>query len=72
MEVGQVCVKTKGREAGRKVIVLSGVTDGKVLVDGEKVKRRNCNILHLFPVKEKVAVKEGATHEEVLKAVKKW
>ena len=71
MEVGQVCVKTKGREAGRKVIVLSGVTDGKVLVDGEKVKRRNCNILHLFPVKEKVAVKEGATHEEVLKAVKK-
>ena len=71
MKVGQVCVKTKGREAGRKVIVLSSVTDGKVLVDGEKVKRRNCNILHLFPVKEKVAVKEGATHEEVLKAVKK-
>ena len=71
MEVGQVCVKTKGREAGRKVIILSSVTKGKVLIDGEKVKRRNCNILHLFPVKKKVAVKEGATHEEVLKAVKK-
>ena len=23
MEIGQVCIKTKGREAGRKVIVLS-------------------------------------------------
>ena len=71
MKVGQVCVKTKGREAGRKVIILSDITDGKVIIDGEKIKRRNCNILHLFPIKETVAIKKGATHEEVLKAVKK-
>ena len=71
MKVGQVCVKTKGREAGRKVIVISNVKEGKVLIDGEKVKRRNCNVLHLFPIKETIAIKEGATHEEVLKATKK-
>ena len=30
MEIGQVCLKTKGRAAGRKVVVLSEVKAGKV------------------------------------------
>lgn len=71
MEIGQICVKTKGREAGNKVVVLSEVKEGKVLIDGEKIKKRNCNILHLFPLKEKIKIGKDAKHEEILKLLKK-
>ena len=48
MEIGRVCIKTKGREAGQKVVVLSDVKSGKVLVDGEKVKRKECKKKFFF------------------------
>jgi len=70
MEIGRVCLKTRGREAGRKVVVLSEVKNGKVLVDGAKVKRKECNVLHLFPLKEKISVGKEAKHEEIIKAMK--
>ena len=70
MEIGQVCLKTKGRAAGRKVVVLSSVKDGKVLIDGEKIKRKECNVLHLFPLKEKVKVGKETKHEDIIKILK--
>lgn len=70
MEIGQVCIKTKGREAGRKVIVLTTPKDGRVLIDGNKVKRRECNMLHLFPINEKIKIAKEAPHETVVKALK--
>jgi large subunit ribosomal protein L14e len=70
MEVGQICIKTKGREAGRKVIVLTTPKEGRVLIDGNKVKRRECNMLHLFPINEKVKIAKEAPHEVVVKALK--
>jgi large subunit ribosomal protein L14e len=71
MEIGQICVKTKGREAGRKVVVLSAEKNGRVLIDGTKIKRKECNILHLFPLKEKIKVGKDAKHEEIIKALEK-
>ncbi len=59
------------KEAGRKVVVLSEAKGGKVLVDGLKVKRKECNILHLFPIKEKLKLKKEAGHKEVEEALKK-
>jgi large subunit ribosomal protein L14e len=70
MEIGQVCIKTKGREAGKMVAVLSKPKAGRVLVDGPKAKRKQCNVLHLFPVNEIIKVKEEESHEGVLKAMK--
>jgi len=70
MELGQVCIKTRGREAGRMVVVLSKPKAGKVLVDGPKVKRKECNMLHLFPLSEQVKVREEESHEGVVKALK--
>ena len=71
MDIGTVCIKTKGRESGRKVVVLSENKDGRVLVDGVKVKRRVCNVLHLFPLNEKVKVAKDAPHESVVKELSK-
>jgi len=70
MEIGQICLKTTGREAGRKVVILSEAKSGKVLIDGEKIKRRECNVLHLFPLKEKIKIGKDAKHEEVVKGLK--
>lgn len=70
MEIGQVCIKTKGRSAGRKVVVISGVEDGRVLIDGLRVKRKKCNILHLFPTNKTIKVSKDATHDEVVKLLK--
>ena len=71
MEIGQVCIKTRGREAGRKIVVLSEIKEGKVLIDGEKVKRRQCNVMHLFPLKQKIKISKDAKHDEILKLMKK-
>lgn len=70
MKVGQVCIKTRGKEAGMMAVVLSEAKSGKVLIDGGKVKRKQCNVLHLFPTGKEVKVKADASHEEVVKALK--
>jgi len=70
MEIGQVCIKTKGRDAGQKVVILSEAKEGRVLIDGSATKRKQCNVLHLFPLMEKITVKKDATHEDIVKALK--
>ena len=52
MEIGQVCIKTKGREAGRKVTIKSNPKNGRVLIEGKKVKTKECNVQHLFLVEK--------------------
>jgi large subunit ribosomal protein L14e len=73
-EVGRVCMKTAGREAGRYCVVLKKEEPGFVLITGPKsltkVKRRKCNIHHLEPLVEKIKIKSEAPDDEVLKALK--
>ncbi len=69
IEVGRICVKTTGREAGRRCVVLDLIDKNFVLVTGPKtvsgVKRRRTNINHLEPTEEKIKIKRGASDEEV-------
>ena len=53
MEIGDIAIKTKGREAGRRVTIKSKPKNGRVMVEGDKVKARECNVLHLFPLGKK-------------------
>ena len=69
MEIGQVCMKIAGRDAGQECIVVDTLDGNFVLVDGN-TRRRKCNIRHLEPLESFVKVKQGATHDEVLKAMK--
>jgi len=73
IEVGRVCVKIAGREAGRKCVIVDIIDDNFVLVTGPKeltgVRRRRANIKHVEPTEHKVNIKRGADDEEVLKAV---
>ncbi|MEM3979819.1 MAG: KOW motif-containing protein, partial [Ignisphaera sp.] len=46
IEVGRICVKIAGREAGRKCVIVDIIDDNYVLIMGPKsmngVKRRRC------------------------------
>lgn len=74
IEVGRICVKLRGREAGRKCIIVDIIDDNFVLVTGPKelsgVKRRRINIRHLEPTEKRVSIQKGAQDLEVLEAIK--
>ncbi len=67
IDVGRICVKTAGRDAGMKCVVVDVIDDNFVLIDGE-TRRRKCNIMHLEPLDRTVELKKGASHAEVAKA----
>ncbi len=73
IEVGRICVKTSGREAGRKCVIVEIIDKNFVLVTGPKdvtgVRRRRCNIKHLEPTPDKIEISKGASDEEVKKAL---
>ncbi len=71
LEPGTVCVKTHGKEAGRKVVVLEfDKKTGLAVIEGPYVKKRKCNLKHLMPLEKKVAVKKGMKKEELAKLIK--
>jgi large subunit ribosomal protein L14e len=74
IEVGRICVKLTGREAGRKCVIVDVIDKNFVLITGPKnvtgVKRRRANVNHIEPLQEKIAIKRGASDEEVAEALK--
>jgi len=74
IEVGRICVKNVGREAGKKCVIVDLVDKNYVLITGPKavteIKRRRANINHLEPTQEKIDINRGATDEEVAEALK--
>ena len=70
MEVGRLCLKTAGRDAGKKCVVIDTIDKNHVLVDGE-TRRRKCNILHLEPIDKVIEISQKADHEAVVEALKK-
>lgn len=70
IEIGRICVKLAGRDAGREAVIVDILDDKYVLIDGN-VRRRKCNILHLEPTSKKIEIKKEASHEEVKKEFSK-
>jgi hypothetical protein len=58
IEVGRICVKTKGRDSGEKVVVTKVLDDSFVMVRSPARKKgdRKCAVLHLEPTDTKVSV----------------
>ena len=73
VDVGRICVKLLGREAGKKCIVVDIIDKNFVLVTGPKqlngVKRRRVNISHIEPTDRKVSIGRGESDEELMKAL---
>lgn len=73
IEIGRLCKKLTGREAGRYCVVIDDKDENNVVITGPKqltgVKRRPCNILHLEPLEQKLDIKKNSSDEEVQKAL---
>jgi large subunit ribosomal protein L14e len=69
IEVGRICVKLAGREAGRKCVIVDVADKSFVMITGPKsvsgVKRRRANTNHIEPLQDKIEIKRGAADEEV-------
>jgi large subunit ribosomal protein L14e len=74
VEIGRVCVKTHGREAGKKCVVVERVDKNFVLISGPQeitgIRRRRSNVDHLNPSKKKIDIKAGAEDADIVKAIK--
>jgi large subunit ribosomal protein L14e len=74
IEVGRICVKLVGREAGRRCVIVDLAEKSFVLVTGPKsvtgVKRRRVNTGHIEPLQDKIEIKRGVSDEEVADALK--
>ncbi len=80
LEVGRVCMKIAGREAGKYCVIIKPAGKSKdeksfVFVTGPRlltgVKRRKCNIDHLKATEYKLDISENATDDQVIAAYEK-
>jgi len=74
IEVGRICVKLTGREAGRKCVIVDIMDKSFVVITGPKtitgIRRRRTNINHIEPLQDKITIERGASDEEVTEALK--
>ena len=69
MNVGQLCVKISGRDAGKTCVIVHMMEGNFVLIDGN-TRRRKCNLSHLEPLTQTLPITDNASHEDVIKAFK--
>ena len=70
MQIGRVCIKIAGRDAGELAVVISEPEGNYVLIDGN-VRRKKCNIKHLEPTSKTLDIDSNASTSDVLKAMEK-
>lgn len=70
LEIGRLCIKTAGRGAGSKIVIVDILDKNFVLIDGQ-VKRKRCNISHLEPLPQIIKIKKNASSDEVKKELEK-
>lgn len=73
MEVGRICIKLRGRESGKRCIIVEIIDRNYVLVTGPEdvtgVRRRRVNMDHLKPLDEKLELRRNASDAEVKEAL---
>jgi large subunit ribosomal protein L14e len=69
IEIGRVCVKLAGRDAGKKCVIIDILDDHRVMIAGE-TRKRACNVEHLEPTNATVSIKKGASVADIAEACK--
>ena len=70
-DIGRLCIKTMGREAGYLCVIVDIIDKNYLLIDGLKVRRRRVNYRHIEPITETIDIKKGASHDQLEAAIKK-
>lgn len=71
LDVGRVCRKTAGKEAGKYCVVVDKPEKNIIAVDGKEIKKKKTSIWHLEPLPEVLKIKKGAKTEDIVKALEK-
>ena len=73
-DIGRICVKKLGREAGNKCVIIDVIDKSFVFVTGPKaltgVKRRRVNIRHIEPTNDSLNITRQASDEDIIAVVK--
>jgi len=73
IDVGRICVKLSGREAGKKCIVVDVIDKNFALITGPKqlngVKRRRVNVSHIEPTERKANIRRGESDADLMKTL---
>jgi len=70
-DIGRLCVKTMGREAGHYCVIVDIIDKNYLIIDGLNLRRRRVNYKHIEPLADSIDIKKGAKHEDVEAAIKK-
>ena len=68
IEVGRLCVKLAGRDAGKECLIVDVIDSNFVTIEGN-TRRRKCNIKHLELLPQTAKIKKDATFADVSKAL---
>lgn len=68
-DIGRICMKIAGRDAGKLCVVIDKIDDNHVLIDGQ-TRRRKCNVTHLELIDKSVEISKNAPNSDVIKALK--
>lgn len=63
-DVGRVCVKIAGRDAGKTCVIVEKIDDRFMLVDGQ-TRRKKVNVAHLEPTKQVISISSGGDSASV-------
>ena len=67
IEVGRLCLKIAGRDAGKKCVIIDVLDSKFILIDGQ-TRRRKCNIAHIEPLDQVIKIRKNASHDLVVKS----
>jgi large subunit ribosomal protein L14e len=74
IQIGRICVKVNGNEAGKKCVIVDIIDKNYVLITGPKtitkVKRRRVNVNHIEPTAESLDITRGESDEAIMEKVK--
>lgn len=74
MDVGRICVKLRGREAGSRCVIVDVIDRNYVLVTGPReitgVRRRRVNMSHLRPLDETIEIERNTSDDEIMAVLK--
>ncbi|HUV98369.1 MAG TPA: 50S ribosomal protein L14e [Candidatus Paceibacterota bacterium] len=73
IEIGRVCVKIAGRDAGHRCVVVDLIDKNFVLITGPKdlsgIKRKRVNINHIEATADRIDIAKGESDENVTKTL---
>ena len=70
IDIGRICEKISGREAGKRCVIVDVVDRNYVIVTGPLsltgVRRRRVNMNHIKPLDEIIDISRNASDEDIL------